>query len=137
MLRQDALEKWCQVRFFKGTSYRWAFFVDYRPPESDGIAEVQVGSGSTTAVLRLLPDDTTIDLTIYVDNTFAEAFWMGGRVAMTVVTKTSGGHDDVAVSASHPGITASADAWQVGSIWVTPDEVRRTPRRDASVEDLA
>eukprot|EP00966_Prymnesium_polylepis_P125408 2899792-Prymnesium_polylepis.1 len=61
---------------------------------------------------------------------------MGGRVAMTIVTATSGGNDDVTVSASQPGITATATAWEVGSIWVTPEVVKQTPRRDtASVEE--
>merc|ERR1711957_936111 len=55
--------------------------------------------------LRLLPEDKTIDLTLYVDNTFTEAFWMGGRVAMTIVTKSSGGIDDVLVRASEAGVT--------------------------------
>merc|ERR1711957_983239 len=80
--------------------------------------------------LRLLPEDKTIDLTLYVDNTFTEAFWMGGRVAMTVVTKSSGGIDDVLVRASEVGVVVSATAWEVGSIWITPEEVKQTPRRD-------
>ena len=55
----------------KGTE----FFIDYKPSEST----VQVGSGGVTDTLSLLPSDKTIDLTLYVDNTFTEAFWMGGR----------------------------------------------------------
>ena len=54
---------------------------------------------------------------------------MGGRVAMTVVTKTSGGDDDVTIGASEPGVAVSATAWAVGSIWVTPEVVKQTPRR--------
>jgi hypothetical protein len=54
-----------------------------------------------------------------------------GRVAMTIVTPTSGGSDDVTIGASQPGVTASARAWAVGSIWVTPEEVKQTPRRDS------
>ena len=80
--------------------------------------------------MSLLPGDKTIDLALYVDNTFTEAYWMGGRVAMTVDTETSGGHDDVTISASRSGTTVSATVWQVGSIWVTPEAVKQTPRRD-------
>ena len=117
------------------------FFIEYEPPPlattaagdgSAAAATVRVGGGGTTDTLRLLPGDTTIDLALYVDNTFTEAFWMGGRVAMTVVTKTSGGSDDVTIRASQPGTTVvSAVAWEVGSIWVTPEQVKQAPRRDA------
>jgi len=102
------------------------FFIDYKPSAST----VQVGSGGSHDTLRLLPEDKTIDLTLYVDNTFTEAFWMGGRVAMTIVTKSSGGIDDVLVRASEAGVVVSATAWEVGSIWITPEEVKQTPRRD-------
>ena len=105
------------------------FFIDYDPSSP----KVLVGSGGTTDMLSLLPDDKTIDLTLYVDNTFAEAFWMNGRVAMTIDTPTSGGADDVTIGADKPGVTVSATAWEVGSIWVTPDEVKQTPRRDSVV----
>ena len=54
---------------------------------------------------------------------------MGGRAAMTVVTPTSGGADDVTLCANDTGVTASATAWEVRSIWVTPEEVENTPRR--------
>ena len=101
------------------------FFIEYVPAKPT----VSVGSGGTTDVLQLLPDDKTIELILYVDNTFTEAFWQGGRVAMTVVTPTSGGHDDVTLGASQPGVSASATAWSVGSIWVSPEVVKYTPRR--------
>jgi hypothetical protein len=93
-------------------------------------ATVTVGSGGTTDTLKLLPTDTTLDLILYIDNTFTEAFWMGGRVAMTVVTPTSGGMDDVTVMADAPDVAvASATAWAVEPIWVSPEQVKLTPRR--------
>jgi len=117
------------VNVMVGAKSGTEFFVDYKP--GDGrVLEVQVGSAGQTDVLKLLPRDKTIDLTLYVDNTFTEAFWMGGRVAMTIVTKSSGGNDDVTVSASAAGITVSATAWEVGSIWVAPEAVKQTPRMD-------
>ena len=104
------------------------FYINYEP----GATKVGVGRGSGDChyMLSLLPGDKTIDLALYVDNTFTEAYWMGGRVAMTVDTETSGGHDDVTISASQSGTTVSATVWQVGSIWVTPEAVKQTPRRD-------
>jgi len=110
----------------KGTE----FFVEYVPSESNSVTKVQVGGGGTSDTLSLLPSDNTIDMALYVDNTMTEAFWMGGRVAMTVVTKSSGGDDDITVGTSQAGVTVSATAWNVGSIWVTPEEVKQTPRRD-------
>jgi len=110
------------------------FFIEYEPPaDSTQASQVKVGSGGTTDMLSLLPEDDTLALTLYVDNTFAEAFWMNGRVAMTIDTPTSGGADDVTIGADKPGVTVSATAWEVGSIWVTPDEVKQTPRRDSVV----
>jgi hypothetical protein len=117
----------------KATPTGTEFFVDYTPSSNNGAVKIRVGSNAggkeTTDMLTLLPSDKTVDLSLYVDNTFTEVFWMGGRVAMTMVTRTSGGADDVTVSASQP-VTASATAWAVGSIWVTPEEVEQTPRRD-------
>jgi len=106
------------------------FFIEFVPSESNGVVKVQVGSGGTVDTLTILPEDKTIDLTLYVDNTFTEAFYMGGRVAMTIVTKSSGGTDDVSVGANQAGVTVSATAWPVAAIWVTPDQVKQTPRRD-------
>merc|ERR1711870_16727 len=94
---------------------------------------MRVGSPGHYDTLSLLPDDKTIDLALFVDNTFTEAFWMDGRVAMTIVTRTSGGGDDVTFAANATGVSVSATAWEVGSIWVTPEEVKRTPRSDGIV----
>jgi len=105
------------------------FFIAYVPPADGKPSEVQVGSAyGTVDVLKLLPSDETLDMALFVDNTFTEVFWMGGRVAMTITTPTSGGHDDVTVAATEPGVTVSATAWAVDSIWVTPDVVKQTPR---------
>ena len=103
------------------------FFVDYVP----SVPNVTVGSPGVVEQLKLLPTDKTLNLTLYVDNTFTEAYWMGGRVAHTAVTKSSGGQDDVTIAANQSGVVVNeAMAWSVQPIWVTPDEVKRTPRRD-------
>ena len=96
-------------------------------------AEVLVGSGKTAnQSLKLLPTDETIEMVLYVDNTFTEAFWMGGRVALLMETISSGGDDGVTVSASVDA-TVSATAWEVKPIWVSPEEVKQTPRLDSKV----
>jgi hypothetical protein len=105
-----------------------SFYVDY-VPSTDHISKVTVGGGGHKDTLNMLSTDTTIDMTIYVDQTFAEAYWMGGRVAMTAKTGSpvEGG---VSVSSDSPVTLNGATAWGVGSIRVTPEEVKATPRLD-------
>lgn len=111
------------------------FFVDYKPPANgESETKVIVGAvGGKTDTLKLLSSDETIDMQLFVDNTFTEVYWMSGRVAMTTTTDATAAAD-VTVSADISGTTlAYAKAWKVGSIWVTPEEVLRTPRLDATV----
>eukprot|EP00937_MAST-01D_sp_MAST-1D-sp2_P004367 g4367.t1 len=73
-----------------------SFFVDFAPAPAHVLDSVdaatgagapwtvKVGFGGTTDDLPLLPDDKDITLRIFLDGTVAEAYWMGGRVAMTV-----------------------------------------------------
>jgi len=108
------------------------FFVEYAPPSGNSVSEVTVGSGSTTGTLKLSPNDETIDLRLYVDNTFTEAYWMNGRVAMTINTPaTTEAH--VTVEADKAGVVLKdATVWRVKPIWVTPEEVKRTHRMDVT-----
>jgi sucrose-6-phosphate hydrolase SacC (GH32 family) len=86
--------------------------------------------------LQLLDSDKTIDVHLYVDNTFAEAYFQGGRVAMTVNTPApDDGEADIVVSSSLPGVVAKVTAWSVDSIWVSPEEVLQTPRLDGKPLD--
>merc|ERR1712039_1058462 len=91
-------------------------------------SEVQVGSGQAVDTLKLSPNDKTIEMRLFVDNTFTEAYWMGGRVAMTIVTPATE-EADVVVSVNKDSVSlASATVYKVDSIWVTPEEVKNTPR---------
>lgn len=106
------------------------FAVDYRADAK----EVKVGGGGVFDTLQLLDSDETIDVHIYVDNTFAEVYFQGGRVAMTVNTPASD-DADIMVSSSVSGVTANATSWSVSSIWVSPKEVLSTPRLDGKSLD--
>merc|ERR1712093_965536 len=99
-----------------------------------GASSAVVGGGGKSDTLKLLDSDKTIDMRLYVDNTFAEVYYQGGRVAMTVNTPAA---DDAGVflSSSVDGITATSTAWSVSSIWVTPENVLRTPRLDGKPLD--
>ena len=117
------------------------FYVDYAPPAAGAAVgavphSVTVGtrpmgpqglSATVTDTLRLSPRDRSISLRLYVDNTLCEAYWQGGRVAMTMTTPASR-EAAAAVLATQPATLVSARAWRVGSIWVSPEEVLSTPR---------
>ena len=94
-----------------------------------GASSVAVGGGGVSDTLKLSDSDETLDMRLYVDNTFTEVYYQGGRVAMTVHTRASA-DADVTLSSSVDGVTATATAWSVSSIWVAPEEVLRAPRLD-------
>jgi len=100
-----------------------------------GASTARVGGGGVSDTLNLLDSDQTIDIRLYIDNTFAEVYYQGGRIAMTVNTPPTD-DADVQLRSTVPGITATATAWSVSSIWVTPEEVLRTPRLDGQPLDV-
>jgi len=106
------------------------FTVDYKANAN----VAQVGGGGVHDTLQLLDSDKSIDMRIFVDNTFAEVYFQGGRVAMTVNTPASD-DADITVSSSISQVSAKAKSWSVSSIWVTPEEVLRTPRLDGKPLD--
>ena len=116
------------------------FFVEYKPVEKAGSKSAQAGARDT---LNLLPADEAIDLTLGIDNTLTEAFGMGA-CAKTVVTKTSSGGrrghcSDQASRDAGVSFLRQAPRARLGKlvrIWVTADEVRRTPRHDRRSWDL-
>jgi len=119
------------------------FYVDYVPPagaagaapHSVTVGTEQLGPKGLSKPppppardkLRLSPRDRSISLRVYVDNTFSEAYWQGGRVAMTWLTPATR-EAAAAVLATQPAGLVSARAWRVGSMWVSPEEVLSAPR---------
>ena len=82
------------------------------------------------APLALLPSDTTIELRVFTDNTFVEAFWMDGRVAMTAKLMGQDPKAGVSLFADNTTVTVdSAAVWHVNSIWVSPSDVLAGMRR--------
>ena len=89
---------------------------------------------SATATLTLLPSDKALDLRVFCDRTIVEAYWQGGRVAMT----TGGAADDgtwgdggarvrgaMSVEAGASGAEViGASVYEMGSIWVPKELVR-------------
>ena len=80
--------------------------------------------------MPLKPSDTTLTLRVFVDNTFAECFFQGGRAVLTrTVGKTPGPVMAAGVAAVGPpgAVVVEAKAWAMKSIWVSVQEVLATP----------
>jgi hypothetical protein len=60
--------------------------IEYTPATNASAAyyEVPVTCGGTTDTLRLLPSEKSVELRVFSDHSFIEAFFQRGRVAMTV-----------------------------------------------------
>mmetsp|Transcript_32745 Transcript_32745/g.45725 ORF Transcript_32745/g.45725 Transcript_32745/m.45725 type:complete len:80 (+) Transcript_32745:411-650(+) len=79
----------------------------------------------------MLPSDTLISIRLFLDTAVAEAYFMGGRVAMTIPIAASTTNWGVAIGSSASGTTlVNATSWGMSSIYVTKEEVLATPRRD-------
>jgi sucrose-6-phosphate hydrolase SacC (GH32 family) len=99
-----------------------------------GTAPSEINSSNSTTdrgapgpMLNLLPSDKQIDIRVYYDQTFAEVFFMNGRVAITKTLAGSAAADHAVFSSA--AITANnVSAWSVNSIWTTPEDVIATPR---------
>lgn len=112
--------------------------MEYTPPlnASAPFHEVPVTCGGATDVLRLLPAEKTLEIRMYSDWNFVEAFFQRGRVAMTVPSTLpqfgrSGLSDraDLALATTAPEVTvATVDVFPMKGIWASPEEVKAAPR---------
>jgi len=108
----------------------------WRPPiRSEGATSGVLGApsklmGGKTDTLLIAPTDTNLTIRVYVDHGLAEGFWQGGRVAMTRIATPAytGASEGFAVHAVDAVTLVRAEAWRVGDIWVSAEEVLRTPR---------
>jgi sucrose-6-phosphate hydrolase SacC (GH32 family) len=75
--------------------------------------------------LPILPSDTNIDVVVYMDNTFAEVFVLGGRLAFTVnVPSPFDNGWGVSLFSNSGSVNAkNVNVWHMGSIWIAPFEV--------------
>jgi hypothetical protein len=96
----------------------------------DGLCGTHDGaSAGVVSTLQLLPTDEEIDIRVFYDHDFAEIFFMQGRVVMSLgkkqqsalVTVDNGGFS--AYTTSSPVVVSKANAWSVGSIWVSKASV--------------
>jgi hypothetical protein len=92
--------------------------------------------GGAEDSLQLTADDTELDVRVFFDGHFAEIFFMGGRVAMTVpihATRSAGfsvfalGEEGGSISTSPAAAVevVRAEAYHMRSIWISKEEVLR------------
>jgi len=102
--------------------------VGARPPA--GAAVGQAGGagygGGATDTLQLTTSDKIIDVSVFFDGHFAEIFFCGGRVALTVAVRASklAGLTVLAAAAPAPVEVVGVEAWHMGSIWIPKEEVQ-------------
>ena len=105
----------CSVAFAPSTNSSAAYY------------EVPVTCGKYEDTLRLLRGETALELRLFTDWTFTEAFFQQGRVAFTVNAATDA-DADVSFASDADATVASAVVYPMRGIWTTPDAVRNAPR---------
>ena len=83
-------------------------------------------------MLRLLPSEKRVELRVFSDHSFIEAFFQRGRVAMTVPS-TLGQPEYLSDTADMGIVTtvamaADVEVFPMEGIWVSPEEVRAAKR---------
>ena len=89
-----------------------------------------------TDELKLSPAETSIAIRVFVDQTFAEAYFQNGRSVLTVSVEPSVvASVALAVTAGSNSVVAeSARAWSVKGIWASAEQVKATPRAEYNQE---
>jgi len=77
--------------------------------------------------VKLAASDKTISLRVYLDHIIAEAFVQGGRVTQTTALRNGG---PITLLSKGSIKVVSANVWSVKPIWVSEEEVLKTPRAD-------
>lgn len=140
----DSCVGWTHRAGAQPTCAKWASLSNtaqtlWRPPAHDasstsGVPRPSPLIGAKEDTLWISPHDANLTIRVYVDRQLSEGFWQHGRVAMTRQSASTAQAgmavhvtDDSAVGAT----LVRAQAWRVGDIWVSPEEVLRTPRARA------
>lgn len=112
--------------------------IDYTPPTnlSASVYTVPVGidyspkpnndHGATGDTLQLLPNERTLTLRVFTDRTLVEAYFQGGRVALTAGAyrgSRSRGQISFSTSGNGPVQILNATAWKMDSIWVDAGDI--------------
>mmetsp|Transcript_5879 Transcript_5879/g.18217 ORF Transcript_5879/g.18217 Transcript_5879/m.18217 type:complete len:452 (-) Transcript_5879:62-1417(-) len=111
--------------------------VDYTPPANASMPfyEVPVSCNKLKDTVRLTPGEKTIEVRVFADATFIEAYFQKGRAAMTLAVPMTDA-TRVAVASKASIVVQSVEVYPMKSIWVQPEDVRKTPRVYPAVQGL-
>jgi hypothetical protein len=98
--------------------------------EANGFSCLGYGVQCANDTLQLTERDTAITLRAFVDNNLAECYWQDNRVAMMVHTPATTQAAAALVSTAEAVAVTDMVAWQVGSIWISTEELLATPHPD-------
>jgi sucrose-6-phosphate hydrolase SacC (GH32 family) len=93
-----------------------------------------------TDELELSPTETTIALRVFVDQTFAEAYFQNGRSVLTVSVEPSAVASIALAVIEEEGSTGggvvaeSARVWSVKGIWTSAEQVKAMARLDSALK---
>jgi sucrose-6-phosphate hydrolase SacC (GH32 family) len=108
--------------------------ITYLPPSSSSTeekfnySEVPVYCGQTKDTVRLIPEENSIELRLFSDWTFIEAYFARGRAVITEIPPVSFNAGSTMTATSTAPVNVTIEAYALGSIWVDPDEVRNSAR---------
>eukprot|EP00933_Yihiella_yeosuensis_P065924 TRINITY_DN6994_c1_g1_i1.p1 TRINITY_DN6994_c1_g1~~TRINITY_DN6994_c1_g1_i1.p1 ORF type:complete len:579 (-),score=93.45 TRINITY_DN6994_c1_g1_i1:263-1999(-) len=114
--------------------------VAYQPPNLTFLSEhgyytVPVSCGGHQAPLRLLSHEKVLELRIFSDWTFIEAYFQQGRVAITAKQHMSDG-TRIFVHGDGTVIADSVDVYPMLGIWTSAEAVRNAPRIYGTASDF-
>jgi len=120
-----------ETQFQVNLGHTHAVFVHFTPRPASAVVDepwmVQCGIGKTLDSLPMLSDDTHLTLRIFIDGSVTEAYFMGGRVAITSELSLVGA--TVGVTATATATLSKATSFEMGDIHVTKETVLSTPPR--------
>jgi len=92
--------------------------------------DVPIVCGNTMKdTLRVLNNESLVEIRIFSDNTFLEVYFQQGRTAMTINNIMDDTADYVLTGGTDNDVLVhEATVWPIGSPWVTAEDVLETPR---------
>jgi hypothetical protein len=101
--------------------------VHFKPNATATVYTVGVSCGPTADTLALLKHETSLSIRLFIDVTFAEVYFQGGRVAMTI-TPTLPDSAPLALVSTAAVTVQSVETFPMRGIWASPEDVRKAPR---------
>ena len=115
------------------------FYINFVERDGDNVwTEMEVGMltedpyVSIKDTLKMLDSDNTLELRLFLDHEITEAYWQGGRVAMTVPSPLTNA-TSVILSTDSAGATLNVDnvtIWNMKPAWISKQELLAQEKSD-------